>query len=213
MAEVSCPACGAGVNFRSKATVYLVCEYCRSLIVRHDLNLEARGKVADLQDELTPLQLGTSGTYKGKAFTLVGRIQREWDGGFWSEWHALFVDGTSGWLAQAEGDYMMTREAPAPKGMPTVQALKAAGPGFVVSLGGLVFEVTDVKQSKIASYAGELPRGAVRSREIQSLDLNGPDTRFATIELDDKGGVTIYVGESADYAQFRFSNLKAVDGW
>lgn len=213
MAEVSCPACGAGVNFRSKATVYLVCEYCRSLIVRHDLDLEARGKVAELQDEMTPLQLGTSGTYKGKAFTLVGRIQREWDGGFWSEWHALFADGSSGWLAQAEGDYMIMREKPAPQGFPSSADLRKAGPGYEVTLSGRHFEVTDVKQSKISSYAGELPRGAVRSPNILSLDLTDTDAGFATIEIDDEGATAIYVGESGDFATFRFSNLKAVDGW
>ncbi len=212
MAEVACPACGAGVNFRSKATVYLVCEYCRSLIVRHDLNLEARGKVADLQDEMTPLQIGTQGTYRGKPFSLVGRIQREWDGGFWSEWHALFADGTSGWLAQAEGDYMMTRAEALPQGLDS-RTLKDKGPGFAVKLFGKEFEVVDVKDSRIASYQGELPRGAVRTKDIRSLDLAGPDARFATIEFDEKGEASVYVGESADFAAFRFSNLKAVDGW
>jgi hypothetical protein len=43
-----CPSCGAPVKFQWSSAVQTVCPYCRSILVRHDVNLEAVGTVADL---------------------------------------------------------------------------------------------------------------------------------------------------------------------
>ena len=51
------------------------------------------GKMAELFDDHTPLQLGAAGRYQGQPFTLVGRLQYRYADGTWTEWHALFDDG------------------------------------------------------------------------------------------------------------------------
>ena len=48
MKNAFCPSCGAPVKFQWSSAVQTVCPYCRSILVRHDVNLEAVGKVADL---------------------------------------------------------------------------------------------------------------------------------------------------------------------
>jgi uncharacterized protein (DUF983 family) len=54
----SCPSCGAPVVFKSASSVFAVCEYCQSTLVRHDQNLEDIGKMAALVEDRSPLQLG-----------------------------------------------------------------------------------------------------------------------------------------------------------
>ena len=98
MLKSSCPSCGAGVTFQSTVSIMAVCEHCNSTIIRHDVDIEAIGKMATLQVDASPLQLGTCGDYRGAAFTVVGRIQLRFDRGLWNEWHLLFSDGRSGWL-------------------------------------------------------------------------------------------------------------------
>ena len=51
MKSTVCPSCGAPVQFQSAASILAVCEYCHSTLVRHDLNLEDVGKMAQLQTE------------------------------------------------------------------------------------------------------------------------------------------------------------------
>jgi len=90
--EVHCPSCGAPVVFQSAASVLAVCEYCGSTLVRHDLDLENVGKMAQLQADGSPLQLRAEGRYRGDSFTVVGRIQLRFEKGLWNEWHLLFND-------------------------------------------------------------------------------------------------------------------------
>ena len=39
MKNAFCPSCGAPVKFRWSSAVQTVCPYCRSILVRHDVNL------------------------------------------------------------------------------------------------------------------------------------------------------------------------------
>ena len=58
------------------------------------------GKMAELFDDHSPLQLFATGTYNKRPFTLIGRLQYKTTDGTWAEWNAFFDDGTDGWLAQ-----------------------------------------------------------------------------------------------------------------
>ena len=104
----SCPSCGAPVVFKSAASIFAVCEYCQSTLVRHDQALEDIGKMAVLAEDRSPLQLGTEGRYKGVHFALIGRIQLKYSQGLWNEWHLLFDDMRTGWLSEASGEYVLT---------------------------------------------------------------------------------------------------------
>src|SRR3981081_310847 len=88
----------------------MVCEHCRSMVVRKDLNVETLGVMAELPPDLSPLQIGTRGEWNGRGFELLGRIRVEWELGSWNEWYAEFAGGVEGWLAEAQGFYMVSFE-------------------------------------------------------------------------------------------------------
>jgi hypothetical protein len=98
----SCPNCGAPLEFRFSSSVQTVCEFCKSIVVRTDVDLQKVGAVADLPANSSPVQLGTEGVFGNKAFTVAGRIIYEYDQGNWNEWHLVFNDGVSGWLSDAQ---------------------------------------------------------------------------------------------------------------
>ena len=104
----SCPSCGAPVVFKSASSVFAVCDYCQSTLVRHDQALEDIGKMAALVEDRSPLQLGAEGSYKGVHFALIGRIQIKYSQGYWNEWHLLFDDMRTGWLSEAGGEYVVS---------------------------------------------------------------------------------------------------------
>jgi len=110
MKKYSCPSCGAEMVFHSGLSVYAVCPYCRSTVVRHDVDLEAIGTMATLPDDMSPLQIGTDGFYQGTRFSLVGRMKIGWKDGSWNEWFMLADDGRKGWLAEAQGFYAVSFE-------------------------------------------------------------------------------------------------------
>ena len=97
----NCPNCGAKIVFRWSSSVQTVCEYCKSILVRTDVDLKKVGQVADLPPDSSPIQINAEGKYGNKSFVVVGRILYEYDQGGWNEWHVMMNDGASAWLSDA----------------------------------------------------------------------------------------------------------------
>jgi hypothetical protein len=98
-----CPGCGAPVEFRSAQSTTAVCGYCQQHgRAREGEVLSRIGKMAELFDDHSPLQLMASGTVDGQAFTLVGRLQYKYREGTWTEWQALLDDGSTGALERGQ---------------------------------------------------------------------------------------------------------------
>ncbi|NWF54328.1 MAG: DUF4178 domain-containing protein [Syntrophaceae bacterium] len=207
--EVPCPSCGAPVVFQSAASILAVCEYCSSTLVRHDLDLENVGKMAQLQADGSPLQLRAEGRYRGVPFTVVGRIQLRFEKGLWNEWHLLFDDQRSGWLGEAEGNYAVSFLGEIKEGIPKFEELH---PGRSVSLQDAVYEVTNMERAFCIGGEGELPFRLGPGYEAPVADLTGPGKRFATLDYSEDPPL-VYLGEYVDFEELHLSGLREFDGW
>ena len=154
MREVSCPSCAAPVKFTSAQSLLAVCGYCRATLIRRDLDVEQVGTMAALLEDVTPLQLGAEGVWRGTRFAVVGRLQVRWDGGRWNEWYCAFDDGRGGWLGEAAGEFSVLFETTVAEPLPEWKSL---GPGTRVTLGGVAYEVTDRREAEVIGGEGELP--------------------------------------------------------
>lgn len=209
MITCNCPSCGAPVSFRLKSSVFAVCSYCKSTIVRHDMNLSIVGKMSDLQDDMTPLQIGTRGTYNGVMFEIIGRLKIGYSNGFWNEWYSFFGGEKVGWLAEAQGFYAMC--FPFANGnIPTKDSVQ---PGTQIDLKPEgVFKVEDIRSVNCLFSEGELPLNANKGRQSLSVDLIAANKKMATIEYAEDA-VRVFSGSYQDFDSFRFKNLRSIDGW
>lgn len=165
--------------------------------------------MAELQDELTPMQIGTGGQYKGDSFEIVGRLRVTYSDGFWNEWYCLFSDGAEGWLAEAQGFWAMCMKA-VPKKSLERDELK---PGAVMDLNPYgTFVVDDIRDCWCTYSEGELPMNAVQGRRSKSVDLSKPSGGMATIEFADNE-TRMFAGLYVDFDDFKFKNLREIDGW
>ena len=180
------------------------------MVVRHDVNVEAIGQVAQLPPDLSPLQLGTHGEIDGQGFTLIGRVRVAYEEGSWNEWCALFGDNRYGWVAEAQGFFMVSFEYSPPAGFPENPERLPVGAAW--SIEGESFTVTDSKQSVCIGSEGELPFQATPNRRATSIDLAGKDARFASAEFSESG-TRLFVGRYARFDDLKFSNLRPVPGW
>jgi hypothetical protein len=201
------------VLFRSAAP-YAVCSHCQSLLVRTDVSLEAIGRIAQVPEDFSPLQLLASGTFDKQRFTLIGRIRKTWSEGGWNEWCALFDDQRIGWLAEAQGDLVMTfaSDAHTAAPQPSLDWVRAVAAGQSVRIGGQAFIVSDVKEVSCIGAEGELARNVSQGRRMTSIDLHGPGVAFATIE-ESAGQVELFVGRFVEFDECRFAGLRALSGW
>ncbi len=201
------PACGGEVSFKSRSSVFAVCSYCTSMVVRTDKNLEAIGKMAELPPDMTPFQIGTSGKFQKKHFEIIGRQKLFYDNGSWNEWYVMFDTGESGWLGEAQGFLSISFAVPDVEIQDT--NLK---PGMAVPLNGKSFQVDDIKKIVSEGSSGELPVMGEKGREITSIDLTGAGKSFANIVFQDKHKF-VFVGSYVDFDELAFSNLREIDGW
>ena len=208
MQQYACLNCGAPLIFRSSVSVHTTCTFCQSMVVRHDMNLETMGKVAELLDDMSPFQVGTMGTYKGKGFILAGRVKVIYDRGTWSEWYALYDDGTEGWLAEAQGAYMMTFAIEL--GDMTFPARLA--PMEQAQIKGEIYYIEDVKRVTYAASEGELPFAFTPKEQATSVDMRSEKGGFASLTVKTTGQ-QLYLGEYAAFESFNFQYLRTLDGW
>lgn len=151
-----CPGCGAPVEFRSAQSTHAVCAYCSSTVVREGEVLKRTGKMAELFDDHSPLQLTTSGKYQGRAFTLVGRLQYKYPVGSWSEWHALMDDdGASAFLSEDNGAYVWVQAQATQQPLPEAARFRV---GATTAINGKTYTVTSTQTVVLVAAQGELPR-------------------------------------------------------
>lgn len=204
-----CPNCTAPIRFRWSSAVQTTCEACRSVVVRHDVDVETIGEVSDLPPDSSPIQLGTEGRVDGKSFTVIGRIVYEYDDGGWNEWHLVFGDGTSGWLSDAQLEYAVSTLVAPPRPLVGAEAIRR---GYEYTWDGHDLQVTTLTRAHYKGVEGELPFEYWGKEEVLFADLRGHDATFATIDYSD-GAPLLFVGRFVDYDELSLRNVRSFDGW
>lgn len=174
-----CPGCGAPVEFRSAQSTHAVCGYCQSTVVRNGDTLSRIGKMAELFDDHSPLQLMASGRWQDKGFTLVGRLQYRSGSGTWTEWNALFDDGTSAFLSEDNGSYVFSVPAALQREMPQAAQFRLGG---TTAIGGKPFTVSSNEQVALISAQGELPKLPPLGQPFASVELRSADGEVLSID-------------------------------
>jgi ssDNA-binding Zn-finger/Zn-ribbon topoisomerase 1 len=185
--EAPCPACGAPVVFKVGSSIVTVCEYCNSVVARGDRQLEDLGKVAEIVDTGSPLDVGLKGVYRGVAFELTGRAQLGHAmGGVWDEWYAAFADGRWGWLAEAQGRFYLTFHItlPEPSQIPPFELLALGQPVTAIPV-KTPLVVAEKGTATAQGARGEIPYKLVPGETYQYADLSGPGGAFATLDYSE----------------------------
>lgn len=204
--DFECPSCGAQVQVKNAASLYVVCPYCSTTSVRRDINLEAIGKVAALKEEGSPFQIGSQGYYQDRPFEIIGRIQVLFDAGYWNEWH-LDWGGTSAWLGEANGMYVFTR--PVELNANAVPQFNDLQIGVNVELDGDHWYVKDKQQGRVNSGEGELPFEIKSGYDAPVVDLVTIDNSFLTIDFSEEPPI-FFKGEYVTFSELKMRNLREV---
>lgn len=208
----SCPNCGATIAFRWTQAVQTTCDYCRSVLVRHDVNLEKVGVSAVVPLTPSPLQLGSEGMWRGSAFVVVGRLVYAWERGGWSEWHLrLGGNGTdaSAWLSDAQAEYAVSSQVTSESELPLADRVK---PGASIMHRHVKYEVTTVTKAHYVGTEGELPFTSWDRSNVTFADLRSDAGAFATIDYSEAPPL-LFTGEAVELSQLALRNLRTFEGW
>jgi len=202
----NCPNCGAKITFRWSGSVQTVCEFCRSILIRTDLDLQKVGQVADLPLNSSPIQIGAEGVFGKRAFSVIGRIIYEYDQGNWNEWHFVTNDGTSGWLSDAQLNYVVTFPASDQK-LPRECKI-----GQQYTWGNQTYIVSTITKAHDCGVEGELPFQYWDKSDVVFIDLMSHSEKFATIDYSEDPPL-LFLGESVEFNDLKLKNLRSFEGW
>jgi len=207
--QANCPSCGAAVQFRWSSAVQTVCPFCKSILVRNDLNLRNVGKVADLPPDPSPINLWTEGQYKGKSFQVIGRIIYEYEDGGWNEWHIVFSDGSSGWLSDAQLQYAVSFWTNPGRALPQSNAVQT---NQKFEFGDVEYRVSTMTVANYKGVEGELPFPFYGKKDMLFCDLRTAGRNFGTIDYSD-GNPLLFLGEWVEFEELQLKNLRRFEGW
>ena len=178
-----CPGCGAPVEFKSAQSTHAVCSYCQSTVVRSGEVLTRLGKMAELFDDHSPLQLMASGriTLDGKdlPFILIGRLQYKGDAGVWTEWAVFLQDGSLATLSEDNGAYVFTRPIDPGRDMPEAARFRI---GTTTAINGKPYSVAYTGQAQLIAAQGELPKLPPLGQPFDMVELRSADGEVLSID-------------------------------
>ena len=167
------------MEFRAAQSTHAVCGYCQSTVVRQGDVLSRIGKMGELFDDHSPLQLFATGTYDKRHFTLIGRLQYKTAEGTWAEWNALFDDGSCGWLAEDNGAYVFTQPDTLQRNMPPADRYVL---GKQVGVNGKPFSVASNVSAMLISAQGELPKLPPLGQAFDVVELRSASGEVLSID-------------------------------
>jgi ribosomal protein S27AE len=203
--RAACPNCGAPVDFASAGSASAVCSFCQSTLVRDGDALRRIGKVGELFDDHSPLQLGASGKHQGVAFTLIGRLQYGYEGGTWNEWHALFDNAKSAWLSEDNGGYVLAFDVPVQGTLPQPHELVV---GSKVVADGRAWDVASLTTAHLIAAQGELPRPPRLQGSFLVADLRNAAAEVATLDYSEAAAPQWAVGRSVALGALALQGLR-----
>jgi Domain of unknown function (DUF4178) len=206
----NCPACAAPVEFKSGQSIVVICSYCRSAVARTDRELKDLGKVAELVETGSPLDIGVRGTWRDIPFELTGRAQLGHEmGGQWDEWYATFSNGWLGWLAEAQGRFYLTFQYPIPENvaLPSFDQLQL---GQTVS--GLEsptpLTVAETGRATALGAKGEIPYLLTPGETYYYADLSGADGAFGTLDYNESPPL-VFLGQQVTLEELGITSTRA----
>jgi hypothetical protein len=185
----------------------VVCQYCQSVIAKDAESVKDLGKISQVIEDFSPIQIGTSGKFESRQFTVVGRIQLRYERGVWNEWYLYFDDGEPGWLSDSGGRYLVTlpqgpcASAPALDSLAPLHTWEHAGRGWVA---------TDIREAKCTGGQGELPFRVGDGWIARVADFRA-EGDFLTLDFSESSPPQLYQGRFLVDSELPLQNLRAVD--
>ena len=206
----NCPACGGPIEFKSGQSIVVICSYCRSAVARTDRDLKDLGKVAEIVETGSPLDVGLRGKWKDVPFELTGRAQLGHEmGGRWDEWYATFSNGWLGWLAEAQGRFYLTFQYPIPEGvqLPPFEQLQLGQP-----VPGLPWPkpliVAETGRATALGAKGEIPYLLTPGETYYYADLSGTDNAFGTLDYNESPPL-VFLGNQVTLEELGITTTRA----
>lgn len=166
------------------------------------------GKMAELFNDFSPLQLQASGVWQGRKFTLVGRLQYQYAQGTWTEWYAVLDDGKPAFLSEDNGAYVFGLPTSLQRTVPPAGNFRV---GATTAINAKPFSVASNERVSLLSAQGELPRLPALGAPFAMVELRSADGEVLSIDYGAEAGggaPALSLGRAVLLEDLKLSGLK-----
>ena len=188
----NCPNCGAKITFRWSACVQTICDYCKSILIRTDVDLQKVGQVADLPPTVLPSKSEPRESTESARSSRSVASSTSTIRGIGMNGTLMMNDGTSGWLSDAQLDYAVTFAAAGQK-LP-----RDCRVGQKYTWNGQTYTVSTVTKAHYCGVEGELPFQYWDKSDVVFVDLMSHSEKFATIDYSEDPPL-LFLGEAVEF--------------
>jgi hypothetical protein len=203
-----CPGCGAGVEFLSAQSTHTICSFCQSTVARQGDVLSRVGKMAEVFEDFSPLQLMASGKYEGETFTVIGRLQYAYPEGVWSEWVCLLDGGPIAYLSEDNGSFVWS--APLSTNPAVLEASQYIL-GQSYPLINQSFTVSSTQKVSLKTAQGELGVLPPLNTEFDMIEMRSTDQTVISIDYSSTllgKAANVSLGKAVELANLALTGLK-----
>lgn len=205
---ITCPFCKDQLQFKLPYTEAKVC-FCDHVIARTNEDSIDKGLTKPMTEDMSPLKIGTRGTLERKDFEIVGRVRYNLKTGYRNFW-SLSMDNTYLVISECYGNYSFLKKRDVATSEVKVTQL---GAGKKIEIGKEEYYIDVVSIADevwVEGEVGELPSSLSR---FTSIEMSQSAGRFAMLDIFADKSVRIYEGAILSFNDFKFSNLRASNGW
>jgi Domain of unknown function (DUF4178) len=226
MSEISCPACGAPVDVEDRFSESISCPFCGTESYIGDStkalssdSSSGEGDHATLANVYSRFEVGQNGHIRWNndlhEFIIIGRVQYEYEGGFWSEWY-IDINGSVYWLQEDEGVYILYIEVPIEKPEVVMEIFNFYNDeNRDLRVGSVlnplinkmeVWNLMECGEATLVASEGDLPFNPNVNKKIFYMDGVGNGVVYSLeIESNGKEG-TFFKGWPLEYESIRTEN-------
>jgi len=204
--KAECPNCGGPIEMKLGSAHALVCPYCRFSVLRTGTELLALGKVADLVPTAADFAVGDVLAIGGHEALVGGRVQRDHGRGPWDEYFVEIDQQRWGWLAKAQGRWMLTYATEPTAALPPWNVMQPGQRGGLPGAEGS-WVVQERGAARVVSAEGELPEPVASGDRGHYVDLAAEGGGIATIDYGDGSDAPqLFVGRELGPGDVRVVN-------
>jgi hypothetical protein len=152
--QLECQTCGAPVQIENQFIRSVTCQFCgAAYLVSGSDGLSKRGDAAKLADYPSRLNVGDTGSIRGRKFTVLGRVRYAYPEGFWEEWQIAWADGQPpDWLEEDEGYWTLYKRERVRSAIPEHSAVRV---GATIKVNNYDLLVTEKRSAKMMGSEGQ----------------------------------------------------------
>jgi Domain of unknown function (DUF4178) len=201
MKQMTCANCGASLEIENQFIRTVTCKFCKSsYLLRGTDGLDFTGQSSNLADYPSRLQVGMNGKIRGRAFTVLGRVRYNYDGGFWEEFQVAWTDGAPpDWLEEDEGYWTLFRRERVKSAVPPYDSLRV---GSTFSVNNRNVFISEKRQAEVAGSEGQFA-SALPIKGLFGYVQGGSDNSSVSVNYW-QDEIEISIGDELDHSDITF---------